>query len=351
MKRSLSDNSGWRWVTCHSSLCWSLAGIMAIALLPKMITIPYYLHVLILVMLYGGLASAWNLMGGYTGLLSLGHAAFFGLGAYSSTLLYLRLGVSPWAGMAAGAIVAAVAGVITCYPSLRLKGPFFALASLAFAEVLRIISVFWVDLTAGSNGLTIRYRPGFEYMMWPGKEMWVYLLLAYLLLVVGTVWKFQRSKLGFYAVALREDDGAARMLGIDTTKVKLYVTMASASFTAIGGSLYAQYMSYIDPYAVFDPAQSVQFALIGICGGMGTVFGPVFGAFIMVPLSEFLQGTLGGSVRGLNMTAYGIMLMVVVMTLPQGVYPALMERYRQWRNARAKAAAAALAKEGQVDVA
>jgi branched-chain amino acid transport system permease protein len=271
----------------------TLGVVAALALLPRVIVTPYYLHLLIFVLLYVGLASAWNLMGGFAGQLSLGHAGFFGIGAYTSTLLSMHFGLSPWIGMLAGMLLAMVAGTAIGYPCFRLKGPFFALATLAFGGVLRIVAIAWVDLTQGSNGLSIPFRPGFKNMMWQGKEMFFYLILAYALATVVIAWRIERSRMGHYLIALKEDDSAARMLGIDTTRYKLYATLISAALTAAGGTFYAQYIGYIEPYYVFEVNQSVQFALICIIGGMGTVLGPVLGAFIMIPLTEVLRAILG----------------------------------------------------------
>lgn len=352
-KSPLRDNPVWRWLSEHPTYCLIAVGILLVALLPRAIAIPYYKHVLILVMLFTALASCWNLMGGYTGLLALGNVAFFGLGAYTSTILFLNLGVSPWIGMAIGALLAAIAGIIIGYPTVRLKGAFFALGTMAFSEVLRIIALAWLDLTQGSKGLAVSYKPGFENMMWPGKDPWYYLALIYVVMVVGSVWLIRRSRLGYYCIAVREDESAARMLGIDTTRVKLYVTTIAAAFTAAGGSFYAQYMTYIDPFSVFDPILSVQFALITIAGGPATIFGPLLGALVMVPLSEFLQSTLAGTARGLHLVAYGVMLILVVMLLPNGAYPAVeaqVRRLTRFRKAPTPSTAP-LREESQVDVA
>jgi branched-chain amino acid transport system permease protein len=337
-----------RRATVPASWYVTLGVVAALALLPRVIATPYYLHLLIFVLLYVGLASAWNLMGGFAGQLSLGHAGFFGIGAYTSTLLSLHFGLSPWIGMVVGVLLAMVAGAAIGYPCFRLKGPFFALATLAFGEVLRIVAIAWVDLTQGSNGLSIPFKPGFKNMMWQGKEMFFYLILVYALAAVGIAWRIERSRLGYYLIALKEDDAAARMLGIDTTRYKLYATLISAALTAVGGVFYAQYIGYIEPYSVFDVNQSVQFALISIIGGIGTVIGPVFGAFIMIPLTEVLRAMFGGMARGFHLVLYGIILIVVVMLIPQGLSLELRERYKRWRVGRQSATSR---RKGQADVA
>jgi len=326
----------------------TLGVVGVVALLPQMITTPYYVHMLIFVLLYAGLASAWNLMGGFAGQLSLGHAGFFGIGAYSSALLFIKFGLSPWIGMLVGVLLAAVAGAAIGYPCFRLRGPFFALATLAFGEVLRLVAIAWIDLTQGSNGLTIPFRPGFKNMMWQGKEMFFYVTLVYALAAVGIAWKIERSRLGYYLIALKEDDAAARMLGIDTTRYKLYATLISAALTAVGGVFYAQYIGFIDPDSVFGLDQSVQYALISIIGGIGTVVGPVFGAFIMIPLMEVLRAMFGGMARGLHLVLYGLILIVVVMLIPQGLALELRERYKRWWVARQSAISR---RKGQSDAA
>jgi branched-chain amino acid transport system permease protein len=322
-----------------------LAGLL---LLPHVITTPYYVHLLILVLLYVGLSSAWNLTGGFAGQLSLGHAGFFGIGAYTSTLLFLNFGLSPWIGMFAGVLLALVAGAAIGYPCFRLRGPFFALATLAFAEVLRVVSISWRDLTEGSNGLSIPFRPGFQNMMWRGKGVFFYVILVYALIAVGLAWKIERSRLGYYLIALKEDEAAARMLGINTTKCKLYAMLFSSGLTAVGGVFYAQYIGFIEPYSVFDVNQSVQFALISIIGGLGTVFGPVLGAFIMIPLSEVLRAAFGGHARGFHLVLYGLILMGAVMLIPQGLSLELKEWHRRWQAARRSAISR---RKGQTDAA
>lgn len=322
------------------------AVLAVLLLLPHVITTPYYVHLLIVVLLYVGLSSAWNLTGGFAGQLSLGHAGFFGIGAYTSTLLFLSFGLSPWIGMPVGMLLAVVAAAAIGYPCFRLRGPFFALATLAFGEVLRVVSISWRDLTQGSNGLSIPFKPGFMNMMWYGKAMFFYLILVYALIAVGIAWKIERSRLGYYLIALKEDDGAARMLGINTTKCKLYAMLISSALTAVGGVFYAQYIGFIEPYSVFDIMLSVQFALISIIGGLGTLFGPVLGAFIMIPLSEMLRAAFGGAARGFHLVLYGIILIAAVMLIPQGLAPELKDRYKRWWVARRSAISR---RKGQTD--
>jgi len=213
---------------------------------------------------------------------------------------------------------------------------------------LRLVAIAWIDLTQGSNGLTIPFRPGFKNMMWQGKEMFFYVTLVYALAAVGIAWKIERSRLGYYLIALKEDDAAARMLGIDTTRCKLYATLISAALTAIGGVFYAQYIGFIDPDSVFGLDQSVQYALISIIGGIGTVVGPVFGAFIMIPLMEVFRAMFGGMARGLHLVLYGLILIVVVMLIPQGLALELRERYKRWWVARQSAISR---RKGQSDAA
>ncbi len=324
----------------------ALGILCVLVLLPRVITTPYYLHLLILVLLYIGLSSAWNLTGGFAGQLSLGHAGFFGIGAYTSTLLFLNFGLSPWIGMVVGMLLAVAAGAAIGYPCFRLRGPFFALATLAFGEVLRVVSISWRDLTQGSNGLSIPFKPAFTNMMWHGKEMFFYVILVYGLVAVGIAWQIERSRLGYYLIALKEDDSAARMLGIDTTRCKLHAMLISAALTSVGGVFYAQYVGFIEPYSVFDVMLSVQFALISIIGGLGTLFGPVLGAFIMIPMSEMLRAAFGGAARGFHLVLYGIILIAAVMLIPQGLAPELKDRYKRWWVARQSAISR---RKGQAD--
>lgn len=304
-----------------------LAPIFLIMLVfPLVIDAPIYLDMFITFCLMAGLGCAWNIVGGYGGQFSIGHTAFFGIGAYTSTLLYLRFGISPWIGMVCGGAIAASVSLAIFWPCFRLRGIFFTMASLAFAEIVMIISVYWQSLTNGNVGLLILYNPKFVNLMFETKLPYAYITLIYMLLVFTVCVVIEKTKLGSHLTAVREDEEAAESLGVKATRYKAYAMMLSAFFTAIGGSLFAQYTQFIDPDTLFEVALSVRFALLAIIGGIATAVGPIIGALIMTPLDTLLRGSLGGYYAGLGFFVYGIFLVLFVLILPEGVMKWLGER-------------------------
>ncbi|MGE5617753.1 MAG: branched-chain amino acid ABC transporter permease [Sphingomonadaceae bacterium] len=298
------------------------------ALLALVVQDKFYLHVLIMMMFYAAASSAWNIVGGFAGQLSLGHAAFFGLGAYTSTLLFINLGISPWIGMLAGALLSTAVAAGIGYPSFRLRGPFFTLVTIAFAEVLRILAVTFQDLTKGSIGVSVPFRPAPQNFVFRETSSYAFVALAFMLIMILISMWIDRSRLGYYLAALREDEDAAQALGINTSRYKLVAVLTSAFFTSVAGTFYAQYIFYIEPFAMFSLDFSVLLAMMSIIGGLGTVWGPVAGAFLVTPLQEFLRARLGGELQGLHLVIYGTVLILVVILLPQGVVPSLAE----WRK-------------------
>ena len=295
-----------------------LAGVVAFSVTDK-----FYLHVLIMMLFYASISSAWNIVGGFAGQLSLGHAAFFGIGAYTSTLFFIDLGVSPWIGMVIGAMLATVVAGGIGYPSFRLRGPFFTLVTIAFAEVLRILTLYAHDFTKGSIGISVPFRPALGNFIFRQVSAYAYVALAFLALTVLVSLWIENSRLGYYLAAIREDEDAAQALGIDAARYKLVAVLISAFLTALGGTFYAQYIFYIEPFQTFSLDFSVLLAMMAIIGGLGTVWGPVAGAFLVTPLQEFLQAKLGGELQGLHLVIYGTALIIVVILLPQGIVPSV----------------------------
>ena len=280
---------------------------------------PYYAHVLIMFCFYAYLALAWNIVGGYAGQLSLGHAVFYGLGAYTSTLLFLHLQLSPWIGMLAGGTLAAVASVLIGYPCFRLRGPFFAMSTLAVLEVFRILAVYASDVTGGSTGLSIPIRFGLGSLVFRDKMPYLGVIVGLLAVAVVVSVLIERSRFGHRLVALRENEDAAESCGVNVRRVKLTAMVLSAFLTAIAGSFYAQYVLYIDPSGEFSMDLSVLMAMMAILGGAGTVLGPILGAAVLAPLQEFLRAWLGGKAQGLHLLIYGILIIAVVKFLPRGI--------------------------------
>jgi branched-chain amino acid transport system permease protein len=294
----------------------ALTALIAVPpLLPK-----YFLEILIAVLLSGYLGASWNILGGYAGQFSFGHAAFFGIGAYTSTLLYLRLGLTPWLGMLAGGALATAFGLFAGYLSFRygLRGPYFALVTLAFAEMLRVVAVNW-RAVGSSLGLVIPTRGSAAHLFsFAEKLPYYYVILAMALAALWITRRVERAKVGYALVAVRENEDAAEAAGVDALGTKLRAMALSAFLTALGGTFYAQYFAYIDPSLTFGPTVSIQGLLPAIVGGAGTVFGPLLGSFVLTPVSELTRAVLRGR-AGADIMLYGVILILVISFLPQGL--------------------------------
>ena len=305
-----------------NAVLWCI--VLASLLVPFLLPNRYYQDIAVLTLLWAGLACSWNIYSGYCGRLSIGHAAFMGIGAYTSTILYLNYGISPWLGMIAGGVLAAAAALVIGGSTLRLRGTFFVLSTIAFAEILRTIAVVSKELTAGSIGLQIPYEPGLAHMIFAGKIpyavlMWIYMTAALLICL-----KMEHSRLGFSLIALGENQEAAENLGVNAAGTMLKAYVMSAVMTSFGGTLFAQYIMYIEPLSLMGLNYSVNFILYAIAGGMGTAFGPVVGAFLLVPATNLLRGTLT-SVSGLYGLVLGLILIGILLWRPSGLLPSIRE--------------------------
>lgn len=281
---------------------------------------PFELRMLTLLFLYAVLAHGWNILGGYAGQTSIGHGLFFGVGAYVSTLLVIKLGLSPWLGMVAAAVTAAALGVLVSIPCFRLKGHYFVIATLVVAESAYQLFVGW-DWVGGAIGVQLPIgKEGLRnFQFHRDKVAYYYIALAMLVLVTTAVWFMQRSRFGFILRAIRDDEEAARSLGFSTVYYKLTAMALSAGLVGICGVFYAQYVLFIDPASVLSLSLSVLMALIVILGGAGTVAGPILGAAILVPLSEYSRVIFSGSGRNVDLLIYGLMIMVIAVYRPDGL--------------------------------
>jgi branched-chain amino acid transport system permease protein len=285
----------------------------------------YWNQIYIWVLFFAMCATAWNIIGGYAGQYSFGHAAFLGIGAYTSTLLYLNLGVSPWVGILIGGVVAALAGAIISYPCFRLRGAYFSLATIAFAEMLRVggeltDSILGIVIN-GARGLVI---PPVGSSLWAfqftEKASYAYIAYVMLLVTLAVAWAVKHSRLGYYLAAIGDDEEAVQSLGIDTARAKLVALLISAFFTAVAGTFYAQLVLFITPTRAISLDLSVQMVIMAVMGGLGTVFGPLLGAIILVPVGELTRAALGGStMQGAHLIVYGVILMLVVRFAHKGV--------------------------------
>jgi branched-chain amino acid transport system permease protein len=320
----------------------ALAFFGACALAPIAVRDGFLLDSLVLILMWGAVSASWNVAGGYAGQVSLGHSAFFGIGAYASALLATRWNQSPWLGMLVGAVIAIAAGLVIGYLSNRLKGPYFGLATIAFSQVLLIVASRWRAFTAGSEGIPVPFRPGFLTLGFSSKVVWVYLILGLALAVYGAERYLETSRVGYRLAGVREDEDAAEALGIPTRRLKVWAVAASAALTSVCGTLWAQYVGFVDPFYVFSVDLSIRFALVSIIGGIGTAMGPFVGSFLITALEIYLRATFS-DVRagfvGIYLIIYGALLILVVRFVPQGLVGWLgqLRRSRRGRPAHAGA--------------
>ncbi len=297
-----------------------LALLVVVALLPWVFSSPTALHVLIMVALYAYLAQAWNIVGGYAGQLSLCHAVFFGLGAYTSSLLLVRLGTCPWLGMLAGGAVAMLVASALGYVTSKLSGHYFAMGTMAFGSVVYVLFLNW-KLVRGAQGLDlpIARESLLNFQFHAHRIGYFYIILALLVALMFVIRWIEKSRFGYYLRAIRGSALAAEAMGINTLGCKVAALAISAFFTALAGTFFAQYVLYIDPESVLKEMLSIQICVIALLGGAGHAAGPLVGAAILIPVSEFLRTTLGGTARGIDFMLYGAVIVVVALFQPGGV--------------------------------
>lgn len=307
-------------------------------LAPFVVKDAFFLDALVLILIWGAAAAAWNIAGGYAGQVSLGHSAFFGLGAYAAALAVTRWGLSPWAGLLIGAGLAAVTGMVIGFLSNRLKGPYFVIATIALSQVLLIAASRLKGFTAGSEGIPVPFRPGLWTLGIADKSVWVWIVLVLAILVYLTQVYLERSRRGFQLAAVREDEEAARSLGVPALHLKVAAIAVSAAFTAVCGGLWAQYIGFVDPAYVFSVDVSIKFALASMIGGVGTALGPFLGAALVTTLETSLRAQFGGvgaQFIGTYLILYGLALILIVRFAPRGLVGWVGER---WRRRTASAA-------------
>lgn len=305
------------------------------AVVPLAIHDAFLLDTLIIILLWGSLSAAWNVASGYAGQVSLGHSAFFGIGAYSAAVLSTKWNQSPWLGMLVGVALSVVAGAIIGYLSNRLKGPYFGLSTIAFSQVLLIVASRWRAVTSGSEGIPVPFRPGFSTLGLT-HTAWVYVALVVAVLYYAMQIYLERSRVGYQLAGVREDEDAAEALGIASRRLKVWAVTASAALTSICGTLWAQYIGFVDPFYVFSVDLSIRFALQTIIGGTGTALGPFLGAILITSLETYLRAMFSGvktGFTGIYLIIYGVVLILVVRFAPDGL-AGLMAR---WRARRARA--------------
>jgi len=314
------------------------------------------------ILLFAALSSAWNVMAGYAGLFSFGHAAFFGIGAYATAYLLAVRGITPVIGLVVGATAGALFGLLLGYLTFRyrLRGAYFVLTTFAFAEMLYLIAMKFAPI-GGAVGLRvpIRREASWWWMQFPpNSPNYFYLMLVYLVVTLAVINRLMRSRTGQYIVAVRDDEDAAAALGINPLRSRLTAVAWSGALTAAGGTFYFQYLFFIEPPLAFGPAISVEILLPGVIGGMGTFWGPLVGSSILVLLGEFTSGFVrrppaalsflqGRS--GLDLALYGALLIGIIMFLPRGVYGTLEHRWTVRKERRLQATMDAASESSAVD--
>jgi branched-chain amino acid transport system permease protein len=306
-----------------------LGVLAAIALvLPLLVSSNFAIDIFIRILLFAFIGVAWNLMGGYAKQLSLGHAAYFGLGAYTSTILQIQFDVSPWIGMLAGGIVAMLASLPIGALCFRLRGPYFAIATIATAQVLMLLFLKFRDFAWGAEGTTIPNLGSAPLMMqFETKAPYYYVALALLAIGLTITYRIERSWMGYYLVAVGEDEDAAEAVGVDALRIKRQIYLISAFLTALAGTFYVQYIYFIDPNTAFSFNVSVEAALVSIVGGIGTLWGPVVGTILLEATSALLQSWLGGGHGGVQLSVYSLILIAVILYRPTGLIGLLTDMY------------------------
>ncbi len=304
----------------------SVALLIVVFAIPLALNTSFWTNLFVLLFVLSALSVAWNIVGGYAGQLSLGHAVFYGIGGYASSLLTLNFGITPWIGMIVGAAASGIVAVIISYPTLRLKGPFFALATIAVLEVVRLLVIHEQSWTGGSSGISLPLNIGWKWMIFRDKTN--YLIIAFLLFlfVLWVSWLIRKMRLGHYLIAIREREDAARSVGINTANIKILAAVISAMLTSVVGTFHITYLTFIDPASAFSLDLSIQIAMFSLIGGMGTVLGPVAGTFLVVPIAELARGWLSATGNGVHGLIYGMILVTVVLTIPHGLVGAFGPR-------------------------
>jgi len=292
--------------------------LIVLTLYPFVIQVSYYQHLVIWFFIWVVIGSAWNIMAGFAGMVSFGDAVFFGVGSYTGGILFTKLHISPWWGMAFGGFSGMIMALFMGFITFRLRGPYFVLATLAVAEIMRFIVANWVDFTEGMVGILI-------IPTWTNKIPYYFIMFA---ITIACIWVIdrviRRSKWGYYFIAIREDQDAAESLGINTFKYRLIAFSINGFFTGLAGAFYTVYMGFIDPHIVFSLHYiSIWAVLVAIIGGVGTVWGPVVGALVMVGMEEAFRTSLFGLLPAYfsraHALSFGILVIIVIRYLPAGI--------------------------------
>ncbi|MGX7744349.1 branched-chain amino acid ABC transporter permease [Rhodopseudomonas parapalustris] len=293
---------------------------VAAACAPLFVKDVYVQNIMVLTLMYAALSQAWNILGGYCGQISLGHALYFGLGAYTTALLFTKLGVLPWFGMIGGGVISAAIALALGYPTFRLRGHYFVIATIVIAEIGFLLFHNW-DWAGAALGIDIPVRGDSwaKFQFARSKLPYYYFALVFCCLAWLITWWLQDSKWGYWWRAVKDNPEAAESLGVVVFNSKMGAAAVSAFLTAIGGAFYAMFVSYIDPESVMTFQFSLLMALPAVLGGIGTLWGPVLGAAILIPLTELTRSFVGGSGRGVDLILYGSVIVLISLARPEGL--------------------------------
>lgn len=301
----------------------------AVACLPLVVKDVYVQNMLVLTLMYAALSQSWNILSGYCGQISLGHALYFGIGAYATLLLFTKFGVLPWFGMAAGGVIAACVAAAVGYPCFRLKGHYFVIATIVIAEAGYLLMLNW-DWAGAAMGIEVPVRGDSwaKFQFARSKLPYFYFALGLAFVAWLVTWMIEDSRWGYWWRAVKDNAEAAESLGVVVFRSKMAAAAVSAFLTAIGGGFYAQFVSYIDPESVMSFQFSLLMALPAVLGGIGTLWGPVVGAAILIPITEVTRSYAGGTGKGFDLIVYGLLVMGIALGRPEGIVGALTARKR-----------------------
>jgi branched-chain amino acid transport system permease protein len=298
-----------------------IAVVFAILLALPIFLGNYALGIFVMIFYYAYLGQSWNVLTGYTGHISLGHALFVGIGAYATTYLAQTFGLTPWLGMIIGGLIAVMIALFMGFLSFRfgLRGVYFVILTIAFSEIARLV-VSHIEALGSFSGIFLDFNPSFVNFQFRGNVPYYYIALGLMVASLAAVRWLEVSRVGRFMVAIREDEQAAQSLGVNTFKYNMIAIAVSAFMTALAGAFYANYIFYLHPESLFGMALSIELILRPIVGGLGTLFGPVIGSFFLTPLSEISRAYFSaGGLEGLHLILYGILAVLVVLFMPKGI--------------------------------
>ncbi len=294
--------------------------LVVLAVLPLPIHDVYTQNLIIITLLFAGVAQAWNILGGYCGQISLGHSLYFGVGAYVSTLLFVNGHIPPPIGMIAGGLVAAALALLVGWPVFRLSGHYYAIATVVVQEIGYLLFLNW-DWVGAASGVYIPFRgeSWLNLQFRTAKLPYHYVVLAFAAITWLVAWWIEGSRWGYSWRAVKDDVVAARSLGVRIFPSKMIAAAISGFFTGVGGAIFAQYVGYIDPDSILSGQLAILIALPAVLGGVGTLWGPFIGAAVLIPLRELSSSYLGSSGSGVDLMLYGVLIMAVALLRPQGL--------------------------------